>query len=223
MKKLFSIAVLCLLSAVMFAQEKDVTKFLGIPVDGNKAEMIRKLREKGYRPTAYDSDVLEGEFNGADVHIFIGTNNNKVYRLMVAEANLVDERGIQIRFNRLCRQFEDNPRYTPYRDNQTIPEDEDISYEMTVHKKRYEAAFYQNPEMSDSLALRKFLLERYSSEQIENATEEQKTKMSLEGFQFLLDRGTKKCVWFMIGRHINQYWINIFYDNKYNEASGEDL
>ena len=27
-----------------FAQEKDVTKFLGIPVDGKKAEMIAKLK-----------------------------------------------------------------------------------------------------------------------------------------------------------------------------------
>ena len=31
----------------MLAQ-KDVTKFLGIPVDGTKAEMKKKLQEKGF-------------------------------------------------------------------------------------------------------------------------------------------------------------------------------
>ena len=40
--------VALLLSAIVFAQPKSVTKFLGIPVDGSKAEMIQKLKDKGY-------------------------------------------------------------------------------------------------------------------------------------------------------------------------------
>lgn len=223
MKKLFSIAVLCLLSAVMFAQEKDVTKFLGIPVDGSKAEMIRKLLGKGYRIDPNNINILEGEFNGRDVDIHVVTNNNKVYRVMIADATLVGERDIQIRFNELCRQFESNPRYVAYRNDQTIPEGENISYEMLVHKKRYEAVFYQAPVEPDSLAVRMFLSSRYTEEQIEHATEELKTEMYSKALDYLLERKLKKPVWFMISEHYGQYYICMYYDNEYNRASGDDL
>ena len=86
MKKILSLAVLLVFSLAMYAQ-KDVTKFLGIPVDGTKSEMIKKLKEKGFTSTLYDKDVLEGEFNGVDVNISVVTNNNKVYRIFVADAN----------------------------------------------------------------------------------------------------------------------------------------
>lgn len=62
---------------------------------------------------------------------------------MVADVNTVDETNIRIRFNNLCEQFADNPKYTSLADNCMIPEDEDISYEMLVHDKRYEAIFHQ--------------------------------------------------------------------------------
>lgn len=54
-------------SIIVHAQQ-DVTQFLGIPIDGSKTEMIRKLKEKGYRndPT---TDALVGEFNGAKVNV----------------------------------------------------------------------------------------------------------------------------------------------------------
>lgn len=223
MKKLFSIAVLCLLSAVMFAQEKDVTKFLGIPVDGSKAEMIRKLLGKGYRIDPNNINILEGEFNGRDVDIHVVTNNNKVYRVMIADATLVGERDIQIRFNELCRQFESNPRYVAYRNDQTIPEGENISYEMLVHKKRYEAVFYQAPVEPDSLAVRMFLSSRYTEEQIEHATEELKTEMYSKALDYLLERKLKKPVCFMISEHYGKYYICMYYDNEYNRASGDDL
>ena len=32
-----------------------------------------------------------------------------------------------------------------------------------------------------------------------------------------------KSVWFMITEHYGEYFINIFYDNEYNKANGEDL
>lgn len=122
--------------------QKDVTKFLGIPVDGTKSEMIRQLKAKGYTSSDFDSEVLKGEFNGRNVYIFVETNNNKVYRVMVANADTVDETNIRINFNNLCGQFKNNEKYLSIEDY-TIPDSEDISYEMTVHKKRYQAAFYQ--------------------------------------------------------------------------------
>ncbi len=97
--------VLCALS--ISAQEKEVTKFLGIPVDGTKAEMRKKLIEKGFtQKIVQEYEYFEGEFNGRDVRIYIGTNNNKVWRIMVCDKSVFDEEEIKIQFNRLVSQFE---------------------------------------------------------------------------------------------------------------------
>ncbi|MDR2064213.1 MAG: hypothetical protein LBP85_00665 [Prevotellaceae bacterium] len=142
-----------LLSVSLYAQKKDVTQFLGIPVDGTKSEMIAKLKAKGYTGSSYDKDILVGEFNGTKVNIHIGTNNNKVYRIMVTNAIGISEGDIKIRFNNLCRQFQDNKKYVSATlSDQTISEDEDISYKMSIKNKQYQAAFYQLPS-SDSKKL----------------------------------------------------------------------
>ena len=139
MKRLF-LLLLLVTSTTVFAQ-KEVTKFLGIPVDGYKSEMIQKLKAKGYK---YNSvrECLEGEFNGREVEIGVVTNNNKVYRIAVFDKNYSSETDIKIRFNTLCGQFENNSRYFGSKE-QRISDDDDISYEISVHNKRYEAVFYQ--------------------------------------------------------------------------------
>ena len=84
MKRLLILMAMLFAITAVYAQElhqiqqNDITKFLGIPIDGTKAEIIQKLKAKGYTPTDIDSEVLEGEFNGKDVSIYIATNNNKV-------------------------------------------------------------------------------------------------------------------------------------------------
>ena len=75
MKKLILIYFILIFPALLIAQ-KDVTQFLGIPVDGYKTEMIEKLQSKGYTYIK-ESDVFQGEFNGEDVNIFLQTYNNK--------------------------------------------------------------------------------------------------------------------------------------------------
>ncbi len=212
-------------STIAHAQQ-NVTRFLGIPVDGSKTEMVRKLKEKGYR---YDSATgsLIGEFNGTKVNVFIGTNNNKVYRIMVADAVGVDERDIQIRFNRLYKQFADNPKYISLHDY-TIPEDERISYEITVRKKRYEAVFFQRPEVTDVVdiegKLRSVLLSKYTEEQLTNPTEEILSEINKLSGEYAMEIYSKRPVWFMImPDYYGKYYISIFYDNEYNHANGEDL
>lgn len=143
MRKILSVIAMLVISSSLFAQ-KDVTKFLGIPVDGSKAEMIRKLKEKGFVNHPYDKEILTGEFNGSQVLIGIDTNSNKVWRIRVIGEVSSSETNTKIRFNNLCQQFLDNPKYVG-QDNQTIDDDEDISYELTVHDKRYQAVFYQMP------------------------------------------------------------------------------
>lgn len=146
MKKILLFLVLCFISIFGMAQT-DVTKFLGIPVDGSKIEMIRKLKTKGFKQSPDVADVLIGKFNGTDVYVYIVTNNDKVCRIMVCDVNTMNETDIRIRFNVLCEQFKNNSKYRSFsEEDPKLKEDENISYEMTVHKKRYEADFYQIPD-----------------------------------------------------------------------------
>ena len=228
MKKYLFSLLATLLTLSLYAQN-DVTTFLGIPVDGFKSEMRQKLIAKGFTPKKVGTnEYLEGEFNGTDVHIYIATNNNKVYRIMVCDANTQDEANIKIRFNRLVNQFKNNKKYTSL-DQYTISDTEDISYEMNVHKKNFDALFYQNPDMEkvDTLALqnkiREQLLKKYKPEQLENPTEEMNQEAQAIAMSIGMDMIFKKPVWFRICEHYGKYFITIFYDNEYNHANGEDL
>ncbi|MBO7446474.1 MAG: hypothetical protein J6T86_08720 [Bacteroidales bacterium] len=195
MKKILFLAVALIFSTVSFAQN-NVTQFLGIPVDGTKSAMIQKLKAKGFTYNA-TLDMLEGEFNGQPVRVTVVTDNNKVYRICLIDENNCSESQIKIRFNTLCRQFENNKKYLPMKDNQEISESEDISYEMLVHKKEYQAGFYQiGPEGTTSF--------------LDKSLEE-------------LEQISKKVVWFTIGDHYGQYYIIMYYDNYNNQANGEDL
>lgn len=218
------------LSMSVYAQN-DVTQFLGIPIDGHKPEMIKKLKEKGFTISPYNKDVLVGEFNGTDVHIHVVTNNNTVYRIMVADANSISETDIKIRFNSLCQQFQKNNKYMILplsNSNYPIQEDEDISYELAVRNKRYQAVFYQRPiKELDSIALRKelhkVLLKKYTEEQLSNPTEEIQKDMIMEEVSCMLDLYSKKIVWFMISENDGKYSITMYYDNAYNMPNGEDF
>ena len=228
MKKLLFSLLATLLTLSLYAQN-DVTTFLGIPVDGFKSEMRQKLIAKGFTPKKVgNNEYLEGEFNGTDVHIYIATNNNKVYRIMVCDANTQDEANIKIRFNKLVNQFENNKRYTAL-DQYTISDTEDISYEMLVHKKNFDALFFQNPDMEkvDTLALqnkiREQLLEKYKPEQLENPTEEMNQEVQAIAMRIGMDMIFKKPVWFRICESYGEYYITMYYDNEYNHANGEDL
>lgn len=141
MKNLLLIMAMLISTMALYAQ-KDVTKFLGIPVDGSESEMVKKLKEKGFRSSI--DGMLEGEFNGSDVYIAILTNNRKVWRIAVVDQTPRDETQIKIRFNILCQQFENNDNYQSSTD-QTLSDTEDIGYGIMFEKKQYAAVFYQKP------------------------------------------------------------------------------
>ena len=141
MKRFLATFLFMLMTIVAIAQDSNTIKFLGIPVDGTKKEMISKLQAKGYEYDAY-SDVLFGEFNGTDVVIYVQTVNNKVWRIGIIDENVNnDAANIKIRYNRLFEQLSNNGKYEVV-GGSTLGEKEDISYEMTVHNKRYEADFF---------------------------------------------------------------------------------
>ena len=197
MRKFLTLLAMIAISASVFAQ-KEVTKFMGIPVDGSPTEMIKKLKAKGFT-TDEDAmqvvkrglidwdgpEVLTGRFNGEKVRVFLGVEKNKVWRIYLSDKDSRDETQIKIRFNNLVRQFEGNGKYVPYFDEQTIADDEDISYQMTVNKKRYDAYFVQ------------------------------------KGEDGTVD--VKRVVWFTISQRSDGYYICMYYDNEYNQADGSDL
>lgn len=229
MKRIFIMMIAMTMSFAAFAQNKDVTTFLGIPVDGTVSSMKQKLVSKGFVPKKVGTnEFLEGEFNGCNVNVYIRTNNNKVYRIMVADNNTVDEAQIKIRFNNLVSQFENNKRYIPH-DKFTLSDEEDISYEMTVHNKSYEALFYQVPNMekADTLALQKKvlneLLSKYTEAELINPSEETKKEIKNTAIKIGTELMLMKPVWFKIVRVNGEYYICMFYDNEYNHANGEDL
>lgn len=224
MKKFLSVVLMLTLSAAMYAQ-KDVTKFLGIPVDGTKNAMIQKLRAKGF---TYNSvtGVLEGEFNGSQVQISVVTNRNKVYRIFIADKYTCDEGDIKIRFNNLCRQFENNGKYIGD-ENQTIPDDEKIDYEMLVNKKRYQAVYFQklDDKMIDKY-INAQLLTKYTAEQLADTSQVMQDKVSSDKLAYSWDyikNNKSKTVWFMIDGEYGSYRILMYYDNDYNKSDGDEL
>ena len=140
MKRFLITFLFVLMTITAIAQDNNTIKFLGIPIDGNKKEMISKLQAKGYKYDAA-SDVLFGEFNGINAIISVQTVNNRVWRIVIADANAnSDEANIKIRYNLLFEQLSNNGKYE-VADGSTLGEKENISYEMIVNKKRYEATF----------------------------------------------------------------------------------
>ena len=187
--------------------------------------MIQKIKEKGY---LYNSnyDRLEGEFNGRDVFIYVVTNNNKVYRILVEDAVYSSEGDIKIRFNTLLRQFENNNQkyFSMSTEDGELSESEDISYEMTVNNKRYEAAFIQTNNTLDSVTLSKkmeeFNKENYGDDYLLDMTDEQILDASIK---FFLSLYIDNSVWFMINERYGRYGILLYYDNNRNRANGEEL
>ena len=143
MKKILLSLTLLMLSVAMYAQN-EVTKFLGIPIDGTKTDMIQKITAKGFSYNA-QKDCLEGIFNGENVYIYILTNKSKVWRIAVTDKIDFDEGQIKIRFNNLCQQFDDNPKYYSLKGTQKLSDNDNISYEMTIDNKQIQAVYYQLP------------------------------------------------------------------------------
>ena len=143
MKKIFSVLLLLLLSISIYAQQ-NVTKFLGIPVDGSKTAMIQKLKAKGFTYNT-TTGFLEGVFNGEKVYILIQTNKNKVWRIVVWDKTGRDEGQIKIRYNKLFQQFENNSKYTISETSHKLSDSENLSYGISVNNKQYAAVFYQLP------------------------------------------------------------------------------
>ena len=201
--KIAYILLLYFLLPIFSIAQNDVTRFLGIPVDGSKTEMINKLKSKGFNidsQSEFDNELI-GEFNGKKVKIHIVTNKNKVWRIMVSDLNYTqgkDEYSIINDFNNLIMQFQYNKNYHSLSEielnNHIIQNNENLLSEILVNKKKYEVLFYQKSLDANS--------EKYDS---------------------LMRIYKNREVWFSIYEFRNKLHIKLCYDNVYNMPTGEDL
>ena len=241
MKRLLSFIIgILIMCSTVFGQSESTLKFLGIPVDGSKSEMVEVLKSKGFEYDS-ESDFLIGDFNGKKSEIGIVENHDKVYRVVVFDANTYDAGEIRIRFNNLIHQFENNDKYFYIVPNDIIPEDEDIHYEILVHKKQYIAEFRYNPLYGNDE-----LRDRLINEAVEESKlflEEKKDEKNIDGItfgEFYSDKDnydklisfhlglkviqmSNSSVWFKIFEHYGKYYIGLYYDNLLNAPNGEDL
>lgn len=113
-------------------QEKEVTQFMGIPVDGTKPEMISKLEEKGFTPEQIEIDLenaenrfikaggkinggknkekdgdyfMKGYFDGHRSKVVISSYHNKVYCIFVIIDEDFKELNAKIQYNLYVEQL----------------------------------------------------------------------------------------------------------------------
>ncbi len=133
MRHLITFILTILLSFNLYSQ--NTLKFLGIPIDGPKEEMINKLNEKGFKYNEY-TQTLQGEFNGVISDIAILTVKDKVWRINVGYGSGYDDTNAIKAFNRLFQQFQNNGKYVLVK-GEELAEDANIS----MADNRIDAAF----------------------------------------------------------------------------------
>ena len=240
MRRLITIIVLLIAySNVAFGQiDLDGTiKFLGIPVDGSKEEMITKLKEKGFYYNSF-FDEIRGEFNGRDVNLYIRTNHGLVNRVCVVFPS-VNKRQIIQEFNDLLSQFQANEKYMELLPNSKIPSTEDIEYEMSIHNKTYSSTFsYISPDLftkEEATKIRQSVDEvsRMSQNELRQVTQAVSDSLQNNGSQLDMEQALSMLVkmrsilagnvWFTIHEDGSRFQLVLYYDNLNNQPHGEDL
>ena len=213
MKKI-AVFFLFLCSSVCFAQ-RDVIKFLGIPVDGSKEEMISAIkalnRFRYFRAEGQDSFI--GQFNGVESFIVISDNNGLVDRVFVWEADPRTQKETIRAYNTLIDQFSKNDKYVDLLQcsKMKIQPGENIRRVMRVEGLEYEARFFYIPDMEERERVLKTVEGMSDTDRIDYV------------FDYA-ERNQVDIVWFRINQIGRRDWaIPIYYENTRNRPHGEDL
>ena len=151
MKRIITIAAMLVLTVTLSAQG-DATTFLGIPVDGPRASVIRSLEDKGFVRSG--RDVLTGDVDGKRHTVRVMAHKGKVYRIAVTEENGTTVVGIAVqKYNTLIGQYKDSSDYTEYETNRLISVTDNGSHRRNIAEGWYYAEFFQkaDPQLYDRL------------------------------------------------------------------------
>ena len=184
------------------------------PKDGNIPDFnISKINICPFRACQRSFRLFHGNFS-KDIHL-----RNRL--LCFTQHDHTGHAGFKI-----CPLFKVGSSFDKFK----LSDEENISYEMNVNKKNYDALFYQVPdkEKVDTLALeeriRKELLNKYTKEELANPSEETTKGVNDISIKIGIEMLMMKPVWFRICEEsLGKYYITMYYDNEYNHANGEDL
>ena len=158
---------------------------------------------------------------------------------MVCQVNTCNEANIKTRFNNLVYQFNNNKKYFAAEDDQYIADDVDISYEMLVNNKHFDATFHQVHTKDEIKEMRQMIYDNYNTivNELTNSVElsevgvdlemfkKDKTDENIDALVYLVETMymMSNAVWFRIQSYGSEYYLSIFYDNLSNRPNGEDL
>ena len=182
-------------------------------------EQIEKIKTKGF---VYNSHLncLEGQFNGKDAMVLVVDNHGLAYRVCVVYPEISEYR-IRTEYNNLLYLLNQNNKYIPIDKNEEIADKENISYEIQIHNKQYEAYFYYiSPDIFTSEQI-KIIHDNLNI--LKNPTEEiDIDKETIEVLKKFISSANGK-VWLRIQPFGINYLLGIIYDNLENAPYGEDL
>ena len=117
------------------------TLFLGVPVDGTKAQFYAKLKTKGFVYSSTYKGYI-GKFNGRSVIVNAVTNQeSKIWRVMVQSQKWMSDNDVEQYYNSLISDF---LRSTKYEKEYVTYTDDELSTNLWLSKKTYESSFWQN-------------------------------------------------------------------------------
>ena len=227
-KKVFVLLVAIVMSAGIVA-ENYPTKFLGIPIDGTKQEMIRHIQSKGF---VYNRqlDCLTGVLNGEKVVIALRTYNGRVCQVMVGELQTYSVKQIKVKFNNLMKQFNEHPNYISATLDQTyIDKREKVSREISKNGKKYAAYYMQITHDLDTTIWMKDMdkIAQNVVAQLADRDSISEHEKDLAGTYIeqkaMRQQYLHNIVWFQILEKQGKYSIALYYDNLYNQPLGSNL
>lgn len=226
MKRVVVFLVLFVTSVVMFGQ-RGVTKFMGIPVDGTKSEMLEKLKAKGFVSFTKVKDILQGELDGRKVNVYLETYHDKVWQVVVADVYTLDGEGIKERFNGLCEQFSKDLDYfgrISTEDGNVIPDSVDVETMMSQDMCRaiYVYRYYDDVGEDKSKELNDYFLTKYTQNEIDNPTKEIEDDMEIMKNDYYTQFVSRYEVFIdIVQKSKGNYFILMRYVNKCNNEMGK--
>lgn len=203
------------------SSNENVFKFLGIPIDGTKEEMISALKENHFNQH-YSGDYLTGIFNGEDVRLYIGTNHGIVDKITVEYPYCSDDNDTRVKYNTLLSRFNRNSKYISINPRIDIPIEEEIYFKLNKNSKYYDAVyFFLQPNIKRREWVQQFKQEyqgRYNKPLDGLSYEE--LEEALFCLSSELSEAVSGIVWFTL---TDPHRIKINYVNLNNRPHGEDL